>query len=150
MITTTSTPITEQTIQGYGNYPFLLDEEFIKEIEYFEDDFNKNKTIVKEILETWDPATNDDALLYFEFLRTKFQDIKVTSGPKDILIRIPKRLIINFHITSPESVTRARRKLNELGVGLPTRRAIFIRRMKRQKVLRQYFRDHHKQTGGGW
>ena len=133
--------MTEKIIrQGFGYKPTDYDVNF-KEIREFSEQHKKNKNLVKEILEGWDVATNSDVLLYFEFLKIKFEDIRITSTPGkegDIIIRIPKNQLL--FLTPPESVSRARRSLNKLGIGLPTLQSVFISRMRRQRTMRKYFR----------
>lgn len=73
------------------------------------------------------------------FLRTKFDDIQVTSSRDNIIFKFPKRLI--KHLPSPESITRARRSLNSKGIGLPTDNSVFVRRMRRQQTIRKYFKE---------
>lgn len=108
----------------------------VDEIQKFDENHKKYKLIVQDILENWDKSTNNDVLLYFEVLRY-LELIKITSSRDDIIIRI-KKAVVPF-IPSPESITRARRALNSIGIGLPTSKAVFLRRMRRQDSIRKYF-----------
>lgn len=120
---------------GYRNLEKLdlTEEESIKE---FEEEHKRYKNMVKEILEYYDKATNNDFILYIEFLRL-LGLMQVTSGKDNFVLKIPRDKI--KFIPSPESITRARRVLNSKGIGLPTNINVFKRRLKRQKAIRQYF-----------
>ncbi len=126
--------------QGFGyNEMEKLDID-IKEIKEFEENHRKHKAVVKEVLEGWDPATNNDFFLYIEVLRV-LGLMEETSGKDNFILKI-KRENIHF-IPSPESITRARRSLNSKGIGLPTNPKVFEKRMRRQKALRQYFKENN-------
>ena len=124
---------------GFGYSPEIDYGEDTHEIEELNENIKKTKFLVKEILTGWDKSTNNDVLLYFEFLRTKYPEIIVTSSSDFVIFKFPKKLVKYFN--SPESVTRARRILNNQGIGLPTNPLVFKRRMKRQKLMRRYFQD---------
>src|SRR4030042_5747963 len=49
-----------------------------EESEDYINSLKKSKKIVEEILSVWDKSRNNDVLLYFEFLRTRFPEIEVT------------------------------------------------------------------------
>lgn len=127
--------------EGFGYEPFDYD---IDEVEELEENIKKNKLIVKEILESYDKATNNDLILYFEFLRVKFQDIQVTSSKENIIFKFPRKQIKYFN--SPETITRCRRLLNQDGIGLPTNKAVLIRRSKRQKILKEILKKQEIAT----
>lgn len=125
---------------GFGyKAPTEYELENDKDVSEFEEQHRQHKALVKEILECWKPATNSDALLYLEYLRTKFSSIEVTSGKDNIIFKIPREIIKK--LVSPESITRARRSLNNLGIGLPTNPAIIIKRKRREKAIKKYFGD---------
>lgn len=128
--------------QGFGYEPSSWELDLDKEIEEWETNLKKNKLIIEEICDAWSPATNSYALLYLEFLKTKFESIEVTSGKDNLIFKIPKKLA--RRLTSPESVGRAFRVLNSKGKCLPTNEAVFLKRMIRQKALRQYFGEKFK------
>ncbi len=119
--------------QGFG---YIKPEIDLDEIQKFSESHGRMKNVVREVLEGWDKATNNDVLLYFEVLRC-LELIKITYGKEDVIIRIKYPEIP--YIPSPESITRARRSLNSLGIGLPTSKAVFLKRQRRQSVIRQYF-----------
>jgi hypothetical protein len=121
---------------GFGYTPFDYGEDTNEEDVL---NLRKNQPLIKEILETYDKSTNNDVILYFEFLRMKLEDIEVTSSKDNVIFKIPKKIV--KYIPSPETVTRCRRVLNKKGIGLPTDNSVFIRRMKRQASIRKYFKD---------
>lgn len=122
---------------GYKNLDKLDLEE--KEILHeFEEKHKYYKNVIKEILEYYPLATNNDFILYVEFLRV-LDLCQVTSGKDNFVFKIPRNKI--KFVPSPESCTRGRRSLNQIGIGLPTNLNVFKKRMKRQRVLRQYFRE---------
>jgi len=121
---------------GFGYHPDIdygldIEEEYTRNLK-------ENKKLVEEILSTWGKSRNNDVLLYFEFLRTKFEEIKVTSSKEYVIFKFPKKII--KYLNSPETITRIRRKFNEKGLYLPTSERVLLRRMKRQKVLAKYFK----------
>jgi len=121
---------------GYKDIPKI---DYGNEItESFELNHKKNKLVVKEILEGFDKATNNDFILCVEFWNLMNQ-IKITNSNdgKEVIIHIEKDRISN--ITSPESITRCRRVLNNSGIGLPTRELVRERRFTRAKALKKYF-----------
>ena len=124
--------------KGHGYSPTEHYGSDLAEVEEYREQTKRNKPIVKEILESWDDATNNDTLLFFEFLRVKYPDIEVTSSKDNVIFKFPKNQVKFF--PSPESVTRVRRSLNSKGIGLPTNPKVFKRRMKRQKVIQQFYR----------
>ncbi len=125
--------------KGFGYKPDI-DYGLDLEEKNFEEQIKRNKPIIKEILETWDKSTNNDVLLYFELLRTKFPNIQVTSSNENVIFKFPKKDVPYF--PSPETITRIRRILNKKGIGLPTNPDVFKRRMRRQKALRNYFKEN--------
>ena len=127
----------EREKYGYNQMEKLdfIEEEIIKE---FDEDHKRYKAIVREILETWEKSTNNDFLLYIETLRV-LDLLQTTSGKDNFVFKIPRDKI--KYIPSPESITRARRSLNAVGVGLPTNLEVMKRRMKRHKALQKYFRE---------
>lgn len=130
--------IIEREGYGYKTLP-KLDLAELEIIKQFEESHTKTKRLVQEILEYYPLATNNDFVLYTEYLRVSGL-LEVTSGKDNFVLKIP-RMKIRF-IPSPESITRARRSLNAKGIGLPTNKAVFIRRMKRQTAIKQYFREN--------
>lgn len=126
--------------KGFGYNPISYGEDLDEEVEEIERQFKRNKAVVKEILETYDKATNNDMILYFEALRTLFDDIIVTNSHEYIIFKFPRKDIKYF--PSPESISRSRRILNQAGIGLPTNPHVFLRRMRRQKAIRQYFKEN--------
>lgn len=130
--------ISEQIIrQGFGYLPFDdwgLDEDIT---EYFEEIQKRRKAIAEEVLSVFDKSRENDRILDWECLRAEFPTIKISSDKDTILLSIPKR-IIKF-LPSPETYTRVRRKFNHNGQYLPTSYATIVRRLKRQKAMRQYY-----------
>ena len=127
--------------KGFGYKPleaYGLDD-YSEELSEWTKSQGKLKNLIGEILETWNPATNNDVLLYFEFLRMAFPDIVVTDSSEYVIFKLPKEQVRFFN--SPESITRCRRSLNSKGIGLPTNPKVFKRRMKRQKAIRQYYKE---------
>lgn len=123
--------------EGFGYIPNIDYGEETAETDNFGENHRQNKKLVLEILETWDKATNSDVLLYFEFLRTKFPEIEVTSSEDRVIFKFPKKLIKYFN--SPDSIIRARRSLNAKKLGLPTNPAVIEKRKIREKAIRNYF-----------
>lgn len=93
--------------------------------------------VVKRALEEVEEATNNDFILMLESLRRDYPPIKINIGERNCTIKIPTELLLS--IRNPESYTRARRKLNEQGIGLPTNPRIVDYRMKKEKAIRNYF-----------
>ncbi|MCK9370170.1 hypothetical protein M0R04_09720 [Candidatus Dojkabacteria bacterium] len=123
-----------------------FEKRFIEPVDYgtecaesYEPSVRVRRFIVEEVLSSLPYTTNNDALLYLECLRAEFKDIAITSSKTDVLIHIPKSLI--KHLPTPETFTRIRRKLNAEGVGLPTDEWVLQHRMKREKVLREYYKE---------
>ena len=123
--------------QGFGYLPFDdwgLDEDIT---EYFEEIQKKRKRIAEEVLSIFDKSRENDRILDWECLRAEFPTIKISSDKDTILLSIPKRLI--KFLPSPETYTRVRRKFNHDGKYLPVSYATIIRRLKKQKAMRQYY-----------
>jgi len=119
--------------QGMGYVPSdVWDSDMLE----FEQDHKKYTLVVKEILTKYDKATNNDFILFIEYLNLMGL-VQVTSSKEDIIIRIKKEKAA--FIPNPESITRARRTNNHKGFGLPTNALVFERRAKRQKILNKYF-----------
>lgn len=135
---------------GYKDLPKLdlSESEMIQSLEEYKENQKRKKLLVQEVLEGWDLCRNNDRILDIECLRTEFQDIQVTSGKDNIVIRIPRKLILS--LPSPEAYTRIRRSLilsaikeddmSKVGRLIPTNLNILNRRLKREKVLREYFK----------
>lgn len=120
---------------GYKELPKLeIDEDDL--IESFEDQHKRYKAIVKEIIETWSPASNNDFLLYIEVLRV-LELMTVTSGKDNYVFKIKKGDL--RYIPSSETITRTRRALNAKGECLPSNPKVLLRRSQRQATLRKYF-----------
>ena len=105
-------------------------------IEDFTEKFRIRKDVVRRVLE-WDAATNNDFLMFIEALRDEF-NVQVTSGKDNFHIVIPRKIVMK--IPSPEVYTRARRKLNQEGIGLPTNPHVLEARKKKEKSMREYFK----------
>jgi len=108
------------------------------EVEEFGKSFKRKKFIVEKVLRNSNAATNNDTILYLQCLENEFSDIDIEENSESIKITIPKGRI--RFLTSPESYTRARRKLNEEGIGMPTNPEVIKKRSKREKAIREYFR----------
>lgn len=131
---------------GYKDMP-KLDLSEIEGIKQFNEDHKQNKSIVREILEYYPLATNNDFILYIEALRV-LELMEVTSGKINFVFKIPRDKI--KFILSPESITRARRSIIQetmkadnyelLKKIVPQNPAVFQKRIKREKTLREYFR----------
>ena len=106
--------------------------------ENFEEEHKKHKLAIKEILESYPKATNNDFILYIEFLNL-MNMIKITESKdrKEVIIRIEKSKVP--FITVPESVRRARQSLNAQGIGLATNLEVLEMRKSRSKAIRNYF-----------
>ena len=122
---------------GYGYADFekydLTNEELIGQFDF---SHAKYKTIIKEICDSWSPATNSDFFLWIEVLRC-LNLIEVTSGSENFVFKIPRNKL--KYIVSSESVRRARQSLNAKGECLPTSEIVRERRLKREATLRRYF-----------
>ena len=113
----------------------------IDEIQKFAENHGKYKNVVKEVIEGYDKASNNDFILFIEVL--KWLDlIKITYGKEDVIIRFKYGDVP--YIPSPESITRARRTLNSVGLCLPTSKAVFLRRMRRQVGIKLFFSGKFK------
>ena len=130
--------------KGFGYKPIEAYglEDYSEELNEWTKSQGKLKNLIGEILETWSPATNNDVLLYFEFLRMAFPEVVVTDSKDYVIFKFPKSQVRFFN--SPESITRCRRSLNSKGIGLPTNEKVFLKRMKRQKAIRQYYKNETK------
>lgn len=109
------------------------------EYEKIREDHPLYKKIVKEVLDNWSPATNNDFLLYIEVLRV-LKKISVENYRDEILITIPKRNIAQ--IPQSESVTRARRSLNQKGECLPTNKEVLLSRSLKCKAMTKYMAEN--------
>ena len=116
--------------------PFYYFDKQDGEFTYFEKSLKRNKLIVEEILRNWEKSRNSDLLLFFEYLRTKYPDIQVTSSELNIIFKFPKHLFPELFFESPENTGRIRRKFNEKGKYLPTDPRVIIKRLKKEKYLR--------------
>lgn len=126
--------------QGYG-YKDLPKLDFEEEeiIQQFDENHKRNKAVVKEILEYYPLARENDLVLYIELLRC-LDLCTVTSGKDNFVFKIPRDKV--KFVPSSESISRARRSLNAKGIGLPNNPIIIQRRLKRQKALQKYFREN--------
>ncbi len=130
---------------GYKDFP-KLDLKEIEIIKDFDEKHSQYKQIVKEILEYYPYATNNDFILQIEFLRV-LGLLEVTSGKDNFTFKIPRDKI--KFIPSPESITRARRSLIQecfkkenfalLDKIVPQNPNVLKRRMKRERLLKIYF-----------
>lgn len=119
------------------NYkPFYYFDKEDGEYTYFEKSLKKNKLIVEEILRCWEKSRNSDFLLFFEYLRTKYPEIQVTSSEFNIIFKFPKHLFPELFFECPDTPGRLRRLYNSKGLFLPSDKRVIIRRMKREKYLR--------------
>lgn len=127
---------------GYKDLPKfdLIDEEILRN---FEEKHSRYKAVVREILEEYDKATNNDFILYIEVLRV-LGLVEATSGKNNFVFKIKREDLKK--IPSSESITRARRSLNTKGIGLPTNNAILILRSRKQKALREYFKNENSHS----
>jgi len=109
-------------------------------VEDFEKSHKKYKLIIKEILESYDKATNSDFVLCFEFWNL-MDMIKVTESRdrKEVIIRIKKDKVP--YIVVPESIRRARQALNAEGIGLSSNPIVLERRKRRCKIIKDYFHN---------
>lgn len=125
----------ERQGMGYKDFPKLdiTDEDMISD---FEEQHKRHKLIVKEVIEGWDMASNNDFLLYIEVLRA-LGLLEATSGKINFVFKIKREDLKK--IPSPESITRARRSLNEKNLCMPTDPRVIERRRKREKAVRDYF-----------
>ena len=137
-MTEIKTQQTEKIIRkGFGYEPAEWGD-FEELIQQFERTHKRRKNVTQEVLETWEPSTNNDLLLFFECLRTEFPEIQTTSSKENVIFKIPKR-IVKF-LPSPEAYTRARRSLNKNKIGLPTNQKVIENRSKREKAIKEYFK----------
>lgn len=104
-------------------------------MEDFEKSFRIRKDVVEKVLDKSDSSRNNDFIMFIECLREEF-DVRVTSGKDNFHIIIPREIIMK--IPSPESYTRPRRKLNALGLLLPTNPNVLYARSLKEKAIRQY------------
>lgn len=142
-------PTVEKVVRegwGYKDMP-KLDLEEIEIIKQFNEDHKKSKSIVKEILECYPLATNNYFILQIEFLRV-LELLEVTSGKDNFVFKIPRDKI--KFIPSPESITRASRSLISDAIKednyellkkiVPQNPIVFEKRIRREKIIREYFR----------
>jgi hypothetical protein len=121
---------------GYKDLPKIELEE--KELlEEFEINHIRYKKVVEEVLKFYPNSTNNDVLLYLEFLRA-LGLLETTIDKDNIIIKIPKSKFRFF--PSPETCTRCRRSLNAKGIGLPTNPYILEKRKRRESVIRNFFK----------
>lgn len=127
----------ERNGYGYKDFPKLelVEEDVIKKIA---ENHKRNKSVVREILEYYDLARENDFVLYIEALRV-LDLCTVTSGSENFVFKIPRDKI--KFIPASESISRARRSLNAKNIGLPKNPITIQRRMKREKALRRYFAE---------
>jgi len=129
------TEIVERKGVGYNQLPKLelSNEDLFSD---FEKSHKKYKLIVKEVLESWNPATNNDLFLYLEVLRA-LDLLQATSGKDNFVFKI-KREDIKF-LPCPESIRRSRQSLNAKGLCLPTDPRVLELRKRRETSVRNYF-----------
>ncbi len=126
----------EREGMGYNEMPKIDFEE--EEIyEQFVESHPMYKRVVEEVINNFSPASNNDFILQIEFLKALGLAI-VYSNQGDIVIRIKKSNL--KRVPSPETSSRIRRTLNTHGKCLPTSEKVLIRRAKRHKALKKYFR----------
>jgi len=90
------------------------------------------KASVRALLEEYPESRNDDRYLFVLYWRT-VDEIKDSS--KTVISFIPFEEI--KRATSPETITRARRKIQENGEYLPTDPKVLDIRMKRSEAMRK-------------
>jgi hypothetical protein len=120
---------------GYKNLE-KLDLEEHEIIETFDENHIRYKSMIKEILEYYSLATNNDFILMVEFWRL-LGFCTVTSGKDNFVFKIPRNMI--KYIPNPECSSRVRRALNSKGVGLATNKSVLLKRSKNQKAITKYF-----------
>jgi len=123
----------------------ITEEEMLAQDKYFK----KKQEIVKYVLEGYELARNYDTVMELECLRTEFPMIQVTGGKDNIIFKFPRKWIRIIIRTPLEDYRRARQKLiesaikennqEELNNLLPTIQEIRERRIKKRKLLREYF-----------
>ena len=112
--------------------------------------FKTKQEIVQHVLEGYELARNNDTVMELECLRTEFPCIEVTSGKDNIIFKFPRKWLRAILLTPFEDYRRCRQKLiadaieigdkEKLDLLLPTDPEVRERRIKKQKVLREYFR----------
>ncbi len=108
------------------------------EFKEFNERHLKNNLIINKILDSWEPSRNYDFLLFFEYLRTKYPEVILTSGKDYIIFKLPRKLIWEIIINEyPDVSGRIRRKIQSKGNYLPTRKDVIVRRSKSEKFLRK-------------
>jgi hypothetical protein len=117
--------------EDWGNFQDILEEYAIS--------MKKRQIACETVLSNFGKSRDNDRILDWECLRAEFPDILISSDRDNIFLTIPKKII--KYLPSPESYTRVRRKLNAKGLFLPESYSTIVRRMKRQKAIRQYFSD---------
>lgn len=140
--------IIKYTPVNYFEFPSEITEEEIKAQSSL---FDKKKDIVKFVLEGYELARNHDTVMELECLRMEFPVIEVTSGKDNIIFKFPRKWIRAILQTPLEDYRRMRQKLIQDAVEegnkellnklLPTDPEIRARRIKKQRVLREYFRS---------
>jgi len=119
---------------GYKDMPKLDLNEYDVYNE-IKEDHPMYKRLVREVLENYEPATNNDLILYLEVLRVLK---KIFVEDKGDYVKITIRKSDIAYIPQSESITRARRSLNQRGICLPTDEEVLIRRSTRCKAMRKY------------
>lgn len=120
---------------GYKELPVLdlnIDDIFSN----YENNHKKYKIIIKEVLDYYPLATNNDFVLYLEVLRA-LDLCEVTSGKDNFVFKI-KRENIKF-LPMPETIRRCRQFLNSKGQCLPTDLRVLELRKRREIVIRNFF-----------
>ena len=97
--------------------------------------------LVKKAIKGWSLCSNYDFLLYIEVLRL-MDLIVVTSGKTNYVFKVKRENL--KYLPTPETVSRIRRFLNSRGLCLPTNKTIRKMRMRRSKVMREFFRRKKK------
>ena len=130
---------------NYFEFPSEITEE---EIQRQDKLFKTKIELVKDVLEGYESARNYDTILELECLRMEFPVIEVTSGKDNIIFKFPRKWLRAILITPFEDYRRARQKLIQNAIDnndkelleklLPTIPEIRARRIKKQKVLREY------------
>lgn len=92
---------------------------------------NKIEERVKVLLEKYPKCKENDLWLIIKFWQ-EMDDIKVY---------IPYAVVENKNISSPESITRARRKIQSSGILLPDDPEVIIRRKIRAEMVRNHWAD---------
>jgi hypothetical protein len=99
------------------------------------------KIVVREVLENWKPATNNDLLLYLEVLRV-LGKCRIEESENSLRITISKDNIP--FMPQSESITRARRALNEKGLCLPTDEEVLEHRSSKCKAMKKFLGEEKR------